>query len=224
MLPIMNYTEYLTKLPFWAYIDEEDQWELQEQAMTATYQKGDYINTQNSSVGLLMILSGRLRVSVVSTEGREATLFLHAPGSIIPFVGNPRPDISISYHFEAEELTAALIIPSGLYQRLLSTNTYVTNYTYKLALNYFTEAIYTLQQMIFVSVDRRLAEFLLQESEIKKSNTLYLTHQQIAKSLGTAREVVSRVMKTFAAKGLLSCTRGMITLLDKKGLRSINEL
>ncbi len=224
MLSMMSYSEYLSRLPFWDYIDEEDQWELQEQALTATYQKGDYINSQSSSVGLLIILSGRLRASVVSTEGREATLFLHAPGSTIPFVGDPRPDIALSYHFEAEELTTVLIIPAGLYQRLLSTNTYVSNYTSQLVLSYFTEAIYTLQQMIFVSVDRRLADFLLQESDFKKSNTLYLTHQQIAKSLGTAREVVSRVMKAFASQGLITSTRGMITLLDKKGLRSINEL
>ena len=71
--------------------------------------------------------------------------------------------------------------------------------------------------------DRRLAIFLLDEAALEQSDTISLTHDQIARHLGTAREVVTRMLKYFQSEGLLSVSRGGIRLLDRKGVNAIAQ-
>ena len=72
-----------------------------------------------------------------------------------------------------------------------------------------------------MSFDKRLAIFLIDEATKNNSNTIYLTHEQIAKYMGSAREVVSRMLKYFANEGWVQLSRGSITLMNKKYLRAL---
>ena len=82
--------------------------------------------------------------------------------------------------------------------------------------------MWVLQQVLFMSMDKRLAIFLLDEISKNHSDTVSLTHEQIAKYMASAREVVSRMLKYFATEGIVEVSRGGIKVLDKKRLRAMS--
>jgi CRP/FNR family transcriptional regulator len=106
-----------------------------------------------------------------------------------------------------------------MFQKLMSSNVYVENFSYRSTIDRFSDVMWTMEQILFMSFDQRLSVFLLDESVKTQSDTIKLTHAQIAKYMGSAREVVSRMLKRFEADGLVQLTRGGIVLLDKKRLR-----
>jgi CRP/FNR family transcriptional regulator len=78
-----------------------------------------------------------------------------------------------------------------------------------------------MQQALFMAFDKRLAGFLLEEMSSENTETIVMTHEQIANHLGSAREVVSRMLKLFAADGIVEVSRKGITVKDKSKLRKI---
>ncbi len=89
------------------------------------------------------------------------------------------------------------------------------------AVSRFSDVMWVMQQILFMSMDKRLAIFLLDESSRTGSDTIVLTHGQIARYMGSAREVVSRMLKYFAGEGIAEISRGGVTILDKKRLREL---
>ena len=83
--------------------------------------------------------------------------------------------------------------------------------------------MWLVEQILWKSFDRRLARFLLDESVLESSDRLKITHEKIAAHLGTAREVVTRMLKYFQTEGLVALTRGSIQLLDPAGLEALDE-
>ena len=89
------------------------------------------------------------------------------------------------------------------------------------AIERFSDAMWTFQQILFMSFDKRLATFLLNEIKNSDSQSIKMTHEQIAKLIGSAREVVTRMLKYFSTEGLVELSRGEITVCDKKGLEKL---
>ena len=85
----------------------------------------------------------------------------------------------------------------------------------------FSDVMWMMEQILFTSFDSRLSAFLLEQSEIEGSDSLTMTHEEIARHLGSAREVVSRMLKYFSDDGLVQLSRGRVTLLDSKRLRAL---
>ena len=85
----------------------------------------------------------------------------------------------------------------------------------------FSDVMWLINQVMWKSFDKRLADFLLNESNIEGSNTLKITHETIGRHLGSPREVVTRMLKYFVNEGLISLSRGTIEIIDKKGLEKI---
>ena len=83
--------------------------------------------------------------------------------------------------------------------------------------------MWVMEQVLFMSLDQRLALFLLQQSQLEGSNRLHLTHEEIAKHLGSAREVISRMLKYFQGEGLIALSRGGVTLLNLTGLEELSR-
>jgi CRP/FNR family transcriptional regulator len=100
-------------------------------------------------------------------------------------------------------------------------NIYVENYMYKKAADRFSDVMWAMEQILFKSFDARLAIFLYDEMVNTKSNVIKLTHEQIAKYIGSAREVVSRMLKSFEKHDVLKLSRGTIEIIDKDKLRSL---
>ena len=91
------------------------------------------------------------------------------------------------------------------------------------AVSRFSDVMWVMQQILFMSMDQRLAIFLCDESARTGSDTITLTHGQIARYMGSAREVVSRMLKYFANEGMVEVSRGGIKILDKKRLRQLTR-
>lgn len=97
----------------------------------------------------------------------------------------------------------------------------VKNYALETAVQRFSDVMWIMQQIVFMRQDQRLAIFLLDECNANNTDSVIMTHEQIARHLGTAREVVTRMLKHFASDGIIEVTRKGINILDKKKLRDI---
>jgi CRP/FNR family transcriptional regulator len=172
--------------------------------------------------GLILVRSGELRVYILSEEGRDVTLFRISEGencilSASCILGNITFDVLI----DAEQDTEILLLSVDTFEKLARENIYVENFIYKKSTDRFSEVMWAIEQILFMSFDKRLAVFLHDETVKTKSNKIKLTHEQIARYIGSAREVVSRMLKSFESQGILKLSRGTIEIVDKEKLREL---
>jgi CRP/FNR family transcriptional regulator len=99
----------------------------------------------------------------------------------------------------------------------------VSNYTNQVMASRLSEVMWLMEQIMWKSFDKRLAAFLLEESGLDGTDTLQITHDRIAAHLGTAREVVTRMLRYFQSEGLVTLSRGTVELCDKKRLQELSE-
>ena len=99
----------------------------------------------------------------------------------------------------------------------------LANYTNALMADRFSEVTWLLGQVLWSRQDRRLASFLLEERTLQGEDALAITHERIAAHLGTAREVVTRLLRYFRSEGMVRLTRGTVTLTDVGRLRALAE-
>ena len=98
-------------------------------------------------------------------------------------------------------------------------NIHAEAFTYRQATERFSDCMWVMQQVLFMGLDTRLAIWLLDEVARSGSKTIYATHDEIARHLGSAREAVGRMLKYFAREGLVELARGSVELIDVKRLR-----
>ena len=114
-----------------------------------------------------------------------------------------------------------LIIPANVIAALKEKNLHVRCFLYELATKRFSDVMWAMQQIMFKGLDQRLAEFLFAEAERTGSDTIRMTHEQIAQHISSAREAVARMLKSFSEDGLVELKRGAITLRDKNRLNRL---
>ena len=129
--------------------------------------------------------------------------------------------ITFDVFIDAEEKSEVFIINSKIFAELSEKNVYVENFALAIATERFSDVIWAMQQILFMSFDKRLAIFLIDETAKNGNNSLKLTHEQIAKYMGSAREVVSRMLKYFVSEGIVELSRGGIKIINKEKLLSI---
>ena len=132
-------------------------------------------------------------------------------------------NISFDISIEAEKDTEVLLIPPELYDRLQKQAPAVAQYTNAVLSSRFSDVMWVMEQVLFVSFDKRLAMFLLELSGIEGTDTLSITHEAIARNLGSAREVVTRMLKYFQSESMVRLSRGGIQMVDRKKLRELCE-
>lgn len=209
-----------TGLPFWNDLTEEQQRIICESAVIKDYRQGDMIHRSDDECrGVLLVISGQLRAYILSEDGREVTLYRLYKNDICVLSASCALDaIAFDVFIEAAENCALLIIPLSEFRRIMNENIHVELFTYKESAERFSDVMWTLQQILFMSADRRLAHFLWDESVKTGSDTIRLTHDRIAKYIGSAREVVSRMLKYFSDEGIVTLSRGRIDIKDRKKL------
>ena len=99
----------------------------------------------------------------------------------------------------------------------------LANYTNQLMATRFSEVMWRMEQILWKRQDRRLAAFLLEESALEESSLLRITHDKIANHLGTAREVVTRMLRYLQSEGMVRLSRGAIELTDWDRLRALAD-
>lgn len=221
----MKRSSTIAKLvPFWNNLSEEEKRELSVFSQEQSFIKGSYIhNAEQACIGVFFVKSGRARAYMLSEEGKELTLFhIQEQESCVLSASCVMPLITFDILVEASTETTILILPSDYYSRLMEQNPAVESYTYKQATIRFSQVMWVMQQQLFKSFDQRLAAFLLDESTRTRSNRINLTHEEIAKNIGSAREVVSRTLKDFSTKGFTESFRGGVLIVDEQRLRKLS--
>lgn len=211
--------------PVWNELDVHQQELLQNAATLRVVQEGSILqNGSADCVGLFLIEAGQLRAYILSDEGKEVTLYRLFDRDMCLFSASCMLNsIQFDIWIEAEKETRLWVLPVSAYQQLMKTSAPVANYTNELMASRFSDVMWLMDQILFKSFDSRLATFLLDESGIEGSDTLHVTHERIAHHLGTAREVVTRMLKYFQTEGIVKISRGEIELTSRKRLNSLAQ-
>ncbi len=223
----MNETElralFKSTFPFWEKMSERDKETFLRSSQTVRFKKGTNIHDGNECTGVILIKSGSLRLYLLSEDGKEITLYRLFPGDTCIFSASCVLDtITFDVFIDSEENSECVVVGGCAYEDLSRRMTEVKLYTYETALSRFSDVMWVMQQILFMSMDKRLAIFLLDECAKTGSDTVKLTHEQIAKYMGSAREVVSRMLKYFASEGMITSSRANgIQILDKAALRKL---
>lgn len=221
MIENKNKTFICEALTFWDKLSSQQQELVLSNAVSVQYKQGENIHSgENDCVGIILIKSGELRTYILSEDGREITLYRLAKGDIcILSASCILKNITFDVHIDAAHKSEVLLINSTVFQQICNENIYAENFSYKIVIDRFSDVMWAMQQILFMSFDKRLALFLLDEISRIGTDSILLTHEQIAKYVGSAREVVSRMLKYFENEGFVELHRGGVKVLDKKSLR-----
>ena len=209
--------------PIWDKLTREQQQKLADLSEFRKVKKGTILHSGNvDCLGLLLVRSGQLRAYILSDEGREVTVCRWVEMDLCVFsascvMTNMQFDIII----EAEKDCELWVIPACLYKNMMDESLAVSNYSNQLMSNHYSELIWLVEQVLWKSFDKRLAQFLLEESQLEQSDDLKITHEKIANHMGTAREVVTRMLRYFQSEGLVKLTRGTVEITSPQGLRKL---
>lgn len=207
--------------PFWQQLSVADKDAVMQSCVERKYEKKEIVHrSQERCKGALLLLSGQLRVFIVSEEGREVTLFrIRAGESCVLSASCLLDAITFDVLIESTERTKALVIPAQLLHEIMEHNAYVGLYLYKTATERFSDVMWTMQQILFLGADRRVAHFLWEEAA-RQGQILTFTHEEIARYIGSAREVVTKTLNYLAEEGAVQLGRGKIKILNKEQLKN----
>ncbi len=219
----LNIRSYLEKhYPFWEHLNAQEQELLCSRSLLQSCRKGEFLySNDDDCLGILLVLKGQLRIFIQSGDTREITLFRVGNGQVCTLSASCIiQEITFDIQIEADEDTELIVTNVSCFRSLMKQNIYVENYIYKETTEHFSDVMWAMNQILFSSFDQRLAGYLLDESIRTHSATLHTTHEQIARNLGSAREVVSRMLKYFEKEGIVSLARGTVTITDEKRLKT----
>jgi CRP/FNR family transcriptional regulator len=216
----MSLPEYF---PIWNKLNKEQQERILSVAELHRVSGGTTIHDGGPDcLGLLLVRSGQLRAYLLSEEGREITICRFFEMDICLFSAScVMPNMQFDILVEAEKDSEIWIIPACLYQNLMDQSIALSNYSHDLITGHFSDVMWLMEQIMWKSFDKRLAAFLLEESVLEESDSLKITHEKIANHMGTAREVVTRMLRYFQSEGMVRLTRGTVDILDPKKLRAL---
>lgn len=217
--------EFSKAFPVWDKLTPAQQHLLESAVSTRAVSKGTVLHNGTADcMGLILVKTGQLRAFIRSDEGREITIYRLFEMDFCLFSASCiMRSIQFDVTVEAEKDSEIFVIPPDIYKRVMEESAAVANYTNEIMASRFSEVMWLIEQIMWKSQDKRLAAFLVEESRLEESTTLKLTHERIAGHLGTAREVVTRMLRYFQSEGLLRLTRGSIELLDAKALEMLAE-
>jgi CRP/FNR family transcriptional regulator len=211
--------------PIWNKLTREQQERLRGVTELQQIPRGTVVHDGSPECkGMVLVKSGQLRAYLLSEEGREVTICRFFEMDICLFSAScVMPNMMFDVFIEAEKDTEIWVIPACLYQNLMDESLPLSNYSHALITNHFSEVMWLMEQIMWKSFDKRLAGFLVEESRIEETDSLKITHEKIAAHLGTAREVVTRMLRYFQSDGMVKLTRGTVELVDKKALVRLSD-
>lgn len=213
------FSEYF---PFWNTLSEQDQDFLCQNSSVVHFERKQAVHDNTGCSGLYIIKSGRLRLYMLSDEGKEITLYRLSAGDICMLSAScVLQSITFDVFVEAEMPSECYMINGMAFRTVSERVLDVKNYALETAVQRFSDVMWVMQQIVFMSMDKRLAIFLMDEIRENQTDMIAMTHEEIARHLGTAREVITRMLKHFASDGLLEVSRKGIRILDKKKLWDI---
>ena len=209
--------------PIWEKLEPAQQNRLLDSLIARKVEKGTVIhNGSMDCTGLLVVESGQLRAYILSDEGREITLYRLFDRDICLLSASCMiRSIQFDVTVVAEKDTRLWIIPAEVYKGVMESSAPTANFTNELMATRFTDVMWLIEQIMWKSLDKRLAAFLLEEAAIEGSNELKITHEAIANHMGSHREVITRMLRYFQGEGLVRLSRGMVAILDEERLKGM---
>jgi len=187
---------------------------------TKDYSEGDIILDENASIRAIpIVMKGMIKVIRTEEDGREILLYYIKSGEscIMSFLGGMHNEKSI-VKAEVEEDAEILFLPVDQASLFIKEHPEWLDYIFRLYHRRFEELLDIINAIAFKKVDQRLLNLLRKKSEITGSEKIITTHEQLANELGTARVVVSRLLKQLEEEGTVKLGRNKILLLKKDNL------
>lgn len=215
-------TEVLT---FWHNLNPKQKELILNNTRSALFGKGENIHSGNDDcAGVILVKSGQLRTYILSEDGKEITLYRFGDGDVCILSSSCMfESIEFDIFVDSEIESEVLIIDSKIFEVITNENIYAENFSYKKTVDRFSDVMSAMEQILFMSIEKRLANFLINEISKNGKDTIYITHEEISKYIGSAREVVSRGLKIFESRGIISLSRGEVKVEDKIKIIEILE-
>ena len=209
--------------PIWNKLTPDQQQRIAGVIEHRNVKKGTFIHDSSAEcLGLVMVRSGQLRAYILSEDGREITF-----GRLFDYdvsllsASCVLPDLQFNVMIEAEKDTEFWSIPACLFKDLMEESLAVANYARSLLSSNFSELMWLMEQIMWKSLDKRLAAFLLEEVSIEGAQKLKITHEAIANHLGSQREVITRMLRYFQNEGMVRLSRGAIEIVDSAKMEEL---
>lgn len=217
--------EFAKYFPIWDKLTKEQQDRITQVLEFRKVSKGTFIHDSSADcLGLIFVKSGQLRTYILSESGREITISRLFDYDISLLSAScVMPDMQFNVMIEAEKDSEFWSIPACLFKNLVDESLAVSNFSRNLLSSNFSELMWLMEQIMWKSFDKRLAAFLLEECQLENSLSLQITHEKIANHMGTAREVVTRMLRYFQSEGMVKLTRGAIEIVDAKKLEELQD-
>ncbi len=211
--------------PVWSKLTSAQQKKITASLSRRSVPKGTVIHHDSTEcTGLFLVEKGQLRAYILSEEGREITIYRLFDLDMCLFSASCMlRSIQFEITIAAEKDTTLWVIPADTYKELLAESAPLANYTNEVMAARFSDVMWLIEQIMWKSFDKRLADFLLNEAAIEERDTLTITHETIANHLGTAREVVTRMLRYFQNEGMVKLNRGSIEILDQGKLQQLQN-
>lgn len=207
----------------WDKLKSDENKDLIDSSMINCYQKNENLHGRDSGcIGTLFVLTGQLRVYILSDEGKEITLYrLYKNDSCVLSASCVLANINFDVFIDAEENAEILMINSAVVSQIMQRNIHFECYIYKLTTERFSDVMWAMQQILFRGIDERVASCLWDASLHSDTELIQITHETIAKDIGSAREVVSRMLKYFESEGIVKLFRKGVKILNKPKLKGL---
>jgi CRP/FNR family transcriptional regulator len=216
--------ELANYFPIWNKLTPSQQERIRSTSILHNIKGGTMLhNGGPDCLGLLLVKSGQLRAYMLSDEGREVTISRFFEMDMCLFSAScVMSNMLFDVFIEAEKDSEIWVIPACLYQNLMEESLPLANHSHSLITSHLSDVMWLMEQIMWKSFDKRLAKFLLEECTLEGTNSLKITHEKIANHLGTAREVVTRMLRYFQSEGMVRLTRGSVDITDEKKLRKLD--
>ena len=219
----MNKEEILSEIAFWEFLNENEKNDIIQHSDIKEYKKGSLIyNNLNECLGMTKVIIGKIRVYIMSNEGREINLFevkdkecCVMSASCIINKNNFKTNII------AEQDSTIIVISNRILKSIVENNIYVRCYIYEIMNNRMSEILILMQNMLFNDLSKRLSEYLIKIYEKNNNVEVTITQEEISKNIGASREGVSRILKKLEKENLISILRKKIILKDINKLKNL---
>jgi CRP/FNR family transcriptional regulator, anaerobic regulatory protein len=221
MLDSATQTSLFQQYPMLRELSAADLAELQATASVMHIPAGTVVFDENQSCqGFPLLLSGSIHVIKAAPSGRELQLYSVEPGESCILTSSCLLGYAkYKARGVAKPDTDLVVLPPSTFRKLITVHEPFRNYIFSLFSERLTDLMQLVSAVAFQKLDHRLANLL-----VSKPSPIHATHQELADELGSAREIVSRLLKGFAEQGWVKLGREQIIISDASALKNFADL
>ncbi|SDY37617.1 Crp/Fnr family transcriptional regulator [Lachnobacterium bovis] len=216
--------ELVKKLRFYDKLNDTEQAAILKGSIIKKYSKNQILHDQSSEcLGMILVLSGTVSVTMLSENGREINLYKIGAGDVDVLAAScVIHELTFETSIVAQQDCEVLVIPASIISKIEKENIYLHSYILEVVADKFSEVMWTMQQILFKRIDQRIAIFLLDEyTNNHKSLTIKITQEELAKDINSSREVIARILKRMSEEGLIELSRGKIFIKNFDNIKKL---